>query len=120
VISAKSLGRNALAEARVGLGGPVLGSIGARIVALTAGLAHAHLIDALGWTGFFVREGREANPHTGVPLGDAGKPWHPVVARMGTSGRQPVGAHGILHSGGCSSSARIIWPSTRQRAAERL
>src|SRR6266511_1943028 len=34
VIAAKSLGRNALAEARVGLAGPVLGSLGALAVAL--------------------------------------------------------------------------------------
>jgi Zn-dependent protease len=54
VISAKSLGRNALAEARVGLAGPVLGTIGAGLVALTAGFTHAHLLSALAYTGFLL------------------------------------------------------------------
>jgi Zn-dependent protease len=54
VISAKSLGRNALAEARVGLAGPVLGTVGAGIVALTAVLTHAHLLYALAYTGFLL------------------------------------------------------------------
>src|SRR5689334_25375196 len=36
VISAKSLGRDAAAEARVGLAGPVLGSLGAAAVAALA------------------------------------------------------------------------------------
>jgi Zn-dependent protease len=54
VISAKALGRNALAEARVGLAGPVLGTVGAGIVAMTAVLTHAHLLYALAYTGFFL------------------------------------------------------------------
>jgi Zn-dependent protease len=54
VISAKSLGRDALAEARVGLAGPVLGTVGAGIVALTAVFTHAHLLYALAYIGFFL------------------------------------------------------------------
>ena len=54
VISARSLGDNAAAEARVGLAGPVLGSIGA---AACIPLWHAtgnELFRALAFTGFFL------------------------------------------------------------------
>jgi Zn-dependent protease len=54
VISARSLGRNALAEARVGLAGPILGSVGA---AACIGIWHAtgnDLYRALAFTGFFL------------------------------------------------------------------
>ncbi len=54
VISARSLGDNALAEARVGLAGPILGSIGA---AACIGLWHAtgnDLFRALAYIGFFL------------------------------------------------------------------
>ena len=54
VISARSLGDNALAEARVGLGGPILGSIGS---AACIGIWHAtgnDLWRALAFTGFFL------------------------------------------------------------------
>jgi Zn-dependent protease len=54
LISAKSLGGNALAEARVGLAGPVLGSIGA---ATCIGIYHAtgnELWRALAYTGFLL------------------------------------------------------------------
>jgi len=54
VISARSLGDNALAEARVGLAGPILGSIGA---AVCVGLWHAtgnDLFRALAYFGFFL------------------------------------------------------------------
>jgi Zn-dependent protease len=54
VISARSLGDNALAEARVGLAGPVLGSIGA---AACIGVWHAtgnDLFRALAYIGFFL------------------------------------------------------------------
>jgi len=54
VISARSLGTNALAEARVGLAGPVLGTIGAALVALAAVITHAHLLYALAYTGFLL------------------------------------------------------------------
>jgi Zn-dependent protease len=54
VISARSLGDNALAEARVGLAGPILGSVGA---AACVGLWHAtgnDLFRALAYFGFFL------------------------------------------------------------------
>jgi Zn-dependent protease len=54
VVTAKSLGKDALAEARVGLAGPVLGSIGA---AVAAGIGIATGSDfwyALAFTGFFL------------------------------------------------------------------
>ena len=54
VISARSLGENALAEARVGLAGPILGSVGA---AACIGLWHAtgnDLFRALAYFGFFL------------------------------------------------------------------
>ncbi len=54
VVAAKSLGRNALAEARVGLAGPVLGSLGALAAALI-GVATGHEFwYALAFTGFFL------------------------------------------------------------------
>ncbi len=54
VISARSLGENALAEARVGLAGPILGSLGAVV---SVGLWHAtgnDLFRALAYFGFFL------------------------------------------------------------------
>jgi Zn-dependent protease len=54
VISARSLGDNALAEARVGLAGPILGSLGS---AACIGLWHAtgnDLFRALAYLGFFL------------------------------------------------------------------
>jgi Zn-dependent protease len=54
VISARSLGANALAEARVGLAGPLLGTIGAGIVAVAAVVTDVHLLYALAYTGFFI------------------------------------------------------------------
>ena len=54
VISAKSLGRNALAEARVGLAGPILGSIGAVVCLLLWKLTGHAFFEALAFTGFFL------------------------------------------------------------------
>jgi Zn-dependent protease len=54
VIAARSLGRNALAEARVGLAGPLAGSVAAAAVALAAALTHDRLLYALAYTGFFI------------------------------------------------------------------
>lgn len=54
VVAAKSLGGNAAAEARVGLAGPVLGTLGTIAVA-AAGLATgSDLLQALAFTGFFL------------------------------------------------------------------
>jgi Zn-dependent protease len=54
VVAAKSLGRNALAEARVGLAGPVLGSLGALAVALIGVATGNPFWYALAFTGFFL------------------------------------------------------------------
>jgi Zn-dependent protease len=54
VIWAKSLGRNALAEARVGLAGPVLGSVGAAALIPVASATGNDLYTALAFTGFFL------------------------------------------------------------------
>jgi Zn-dependent protease len=54
VIAAKSLGRNALAEARVGLAGPILGSVAAAALIPVASLTGNNLFTALAFTGFFL------------------------------------------------------------------
>jgi Zn-dependent protease len=53
-IMAKSLGDNALAEARVGLAGPILGSLGAVAVAVVGELTGSSLLIALAYFGFFI------------------------------------------------------------------
>jgi Zn-dependent protease len=54
VVGAKSLGDDAAAEARVGLAGPILGSLGAAAV-MAAGFAlDSDLLRALAFTGFFL------------------------------------------------------------------
>ena len=54
MISARSLGDNALAEARVGLAGPILGSIASAVVAVVGLVTHTGLLEALGYIGFFL------------------------------------------------------------------
>jgi Zn-dependent protease len=54
VIWAKSMGRNALAEARVGLAGPILGSLGAAALIPVADATGNDLFTALAFTGFFL------------------------------------------------------------------
>ena len=54
VIAAKSLGRNALAEARVGLAGPVLGSAGAAALVPIALLTDSDFWKALAFSGFLI------------------------------------------------------------------
>jgi Zn-dependent protease len=54
VIGARSLGDNALAEARVGLAGPLLGSLAAGAVAIVGGLSGSSLLEALGYTGMLL------------------------------------------------------------------
>lgn len=54
VISARTLGRNALAEARVGLAGPILGSVGAAVCIVVWQLTGSDLWRALAFTGFFL------------------------------------------------------------------
>ena len=54
VVWAKSLGGNALAEARVGLAGPILGTIGAAACLPIAAATGSDLWRALAFTGFFL------------------------------------------------------------------
>ena len=54
VIAARSLGDNALAEARVGLAGPILGSIGSAACILVWHATGNSLWEALAFTGFFL------------------------------------------------------------------
>jgi len=53
-ISAKSLGENALAEARVGLAGPILGSLGAAACLVIGEAANSDFFRALAYIGFFL------------------------------------------------------------------
>jgi Zn-dependent protease len=54
VVGAKSLGDDAAAEARVGLAGPVLGTVGAAAVYALAEATGSDLLRALAFTGFFL------------------------------------------------------------------
>jgi Zn-dependent protease len=54
LITAKSLGDNALAEARVGLAGPILGSLAAAAVAVVGELLHSDMLIALAYVGFLI------------------------------------------------------------------
>jgi Zn-dependent protease len=54
LITAKSLGENALAEARVGLAGPILGSLAAAAVALAGALTGSDMLLALAYVGFLI------------------------------------------------------------------
>jgi Zn-dependent protease len=54
LITAKSLGENALAEARVGLAGPILGSLAAAAVAVVGALTDSSLLLALAYVGFLI------------------------------------------------------------------
>jgi Zn-dependent protease len=54
VIMARTLGDDALAEARVGLAGPILGTIGSAAVAIVGLVTHTGLLEALGYIGFFL------------------------------------------------------------------
>jgi Zn-dependent protease len=54
VISAKSLGQNALAEARVGLAGPILGTIGSAVCVVIWHATGNAMWGALAFTGFFL------------------------------------------------------------------
>jgi Zn-dependent protease len=54
LITAKSLGENALAEARVGLAGPILGTIGALACWGVAEATSSDMLRALAYVGFFL------------------------------------------------------------------
>jgi Zn-dependent protease len=53
-IFSKSLGDNALAEARVGLAGPILGTLGAGVTLAVAELTNSDLLRALAYVAFFL------------------------------------------------------------------
>ena len=53
-VGARSLGGSALAEARVGLAGPILGSLGAAAIAIVGFAIDSDLLKALAFTGFFL------------------------------------------------------------------
>lgn len=53
-IFSKSLGEDALAEARVGLAGPILGTLGAGVCLAVAELTHSDLLRALAYVAFFL------------------------------------------------------------------
>ena len=53
-IFSRSLGDNAAAEARVGLAGPILGTLGAVAVAVAAALTGSDLLRALAYVGFLL------------------------------------------------------------------
>jgi Zn-dependent protease len=54
VVMAKSLGENALAEARVGLAGPILGTAGAAVCLLIGEQTNSDMLRALAYVGFFL------------------------------------------------------------------
>jgi Zn-dependent protease len=54
VVAAKSLGENAVAEARVGLAGPVLGTVGSAACLVIWQITGHDYWRALGYTGFFI------------------------------------------------------------------
>jgi Zn-dependent protease len=54
VVMAKSLGENALAEARVGLAGPVLGTVGAVTCLVIGEATNSDFFRALAYVGFFL------------------------------------------------------------------
>ena len=54
LITAKSLGENALAEARVGLAGPILGTLGAGVCLAIGEATNSDFFRALAYVGFFL------------------------------------------------------------------
>jgi Zn-dependent protease len=54
VVMAKSLGENALAEARVGLAGPILGTLGCGVCLAIAEATNSDMLRALAYVGFFL------------------------------------------------------------------
>jgi Zn-dependent protease len=54
VVWARSLGDDALTEARVGLAGPIFGAVASAAVAVAGLATHTELLEALGYFGFFL------------------------------------------------------------------
>jgi Zn-dependent protease len=98
MITAKSLGDNALAEARVGLAGPILGSLAAAAVAVAGALTGSSFLQALAYVGFFLNL---FNLLPVVPL-DGGRamaamaPWMWFVGFAGLIALFLVAPNGIL------------------------
>jgi Zn-dependent protease len=98
MITAKSLGDNALAEARVGLAGPILGSLAAAAVAVAGALTGSSFLQALAYVGFFLNL---FNLLPVVPL-DGGRamaamaPWMWFVGFAGLIALVLVAPNGIL------------------------
>jgi Zn-dependent protease len=92
VIAARSLGRNALAEARVGLAGPLLGSAGAAVMWVAAAVTHDHLLYALAYTGFFLNL---FNLIPVTPL-DGGRAMAAMAPAMWVAGLVALIAAGLL------------------------
>ncbi len=91
VISARSLGDNALAEARVGLAGPILGSIGAAVCILIWHATGNDIWRALAFTGFFLNL---FNLLPVVPL-DGGRAMAAMAPWMWFAGFAGLIAHGV-------------------------
>jgi Zn-dependent protease len=91
-ISAKSLGDNALAEARVGLAGPVLGTAGAAVCLLVGEAADSDFFRALAYVGFFLNL---FNLLPVVPL-DGGRAMAAMAPRMWFIGLGVVVALALL------------------------
>lgn len=81
-IFSRSLGENAAAEARVGLAGPLLGTLGAVATAVVAALTGSDLLRALAYVGFLINL---INLVPVVPF-DGGRAMAAVAPRMWFAG----------------------------------
>lgn len=93
VVSAKSLGRDAAAEARVGLAGPILGSIGAAACVVLWKVTGDSYWQALAFTGFFLNL---FNLAPVVPL-DGGRAMAAMAPWMWFVGFGAIAVVGVLH-----------------------
>jgi hypothetical protein len=89
VISARSLGDDAVAEARVGLAGPILGTIGSAVCLVIWHLTGHDFWRALAFTGFFLNLFNllPVVPLDGGRAGDGGNGAVDVVRRLFGDGR---------------------------------
>ena len=84
VVFAKSLGENALAEARVGLAGPILGTLGAAGCLAIGVATNSDLLRALAYVGFLLNL---INLVPLVPFEEAGR-WRRWRPRCGSWGSE--------------------------------
>ncbi len=91
VIIAKSLGDNALAEARVGLAGPILGSLAAAVVAIVGAITGSTFLLALAYVGFLLNL---FNLLPVVPL-DGGRAMAAMAPWMWFAGLWRAGGAGV-------------------------